>query len=108
MAECSWAILCDYAFLDVSRKMCLIGMFDRVFAAAVPTSHHQAALAVRLIGNPNEKVALKVEIVRPSGGVLGTLGGEVTLGDTGTGEFQINTVGWPTQGARLYAFNIYI
>ena len=45
MAECDWAILCDYSFLDVSRKMCLIGIFDKITAANVPATHHQAALA---------------------------------------------------------------
>ena len=108
MAECSWAILCDYSFLDVSRKMCLIGIFDRVWAQAVPTTHHQAALALKLIGDPNEKVAMKVEIVRPAGGVLATLGGEVTLGDTGSGEFNMNIAGLPLPDFGLYAFNIYL
>lgn len=28
MAECEWAIVCDYAFLDAGGKMCLIGIFD--------------------------------------------------------------------------------
>jgi hypothetical protein len=26
MAGCDWAIVCDYAFLDIGRKMCMIGV----------------------------------------------------------------------------------
>ena len=107
MAECEWAILCDYAFQDVARKTCLIGAFDRIFAAAVPAQHHQAALVVRFSGEPTEKVKFRVEITRPSGGTVGTLNGEIQLGDTGGGEFIANIAGLPIPDWGAYAFSIY-
>jgi len=108
VAECDWVILCDYAFHDIGRKTCLIGIFDRIFAPSVPTAHHQAALAVKLVGDPKEKVAFKVEITRPAGGTLANLGGEVELGDSGTGELQFNMAGLPLPDYGLYAFNVYL
>jgi hypothetical protein len=108
MAEIEWAILCDYAFLDAGRKSCLIGVFDRIFTPRVPATHHQAALALKLIGDATEKVALKIEITRPQGGVLVTLGAETQLTDSGTVELQINMAGLQLPDFGLYAFNIYL
>lgn len=90
MAECDWAILCDYAFLDVGRKMCMIGVFDRVYAPAVPSALHQSSLAMRLLGEPNETVNFRVEIIRPNGGQLARIEGTVQVGDTGKTELQLN------------------
>src|SRR5258708_7624665 len=111
MADCDWVILCDYAFHDIGRKMCLIGIFDKIFVPSVPATHHQAALAVRLVGEPKEKVSFKVEITRPpeaGGGTVANLGGEVELAEAGTGEIQFNMGGLPLPDYGLYAFNVYL
>lgn len=108
MAECEWAILCDYAFLDVNRKMCLIGTFNQVYTQNVPSVHQQAALALKLMGDANEKVPIRVEIVRPTGGVLGKLEGEVQLSESGGGEINMNIVGLPIPDWGLYSFNVYV
>lgn len=108
MAKCDWGILCDYAFLDVGRKMCLIGIFDRIFAPAVPATHHQAALALKLVGEPKEKVQLRVEIIRPNGDVLAKVEGGAELGDAGTAEIQMGMAGLPLPDFGIYGFNVYI
>ena len=109
MAECDWVILCDYAFQDVGRKICLIGVFDRVFTKAVPSSLHQSALAIKLIGQPSEHVAFRVEIVRPTGGQLGKFEGAVELSsDTGVAELQFGIAGLPLPDFGLYNFNIFV
>lgn len=108
MAECDWAILCDYAFLDVNRKMCLIGTFNQVNALNVPAVHQQAALALKIIGEAGEKVPIRVEIVRPSGGILGKLEGEIQLAPAGGGEIHLNIAGLPIPDWGLYSFNIYL
>ena len=108
MAKCDWAVLCDYAFLDAGRKTCLIGVFDRIFAPAVPTNHHQAALALKLVGEPKEKVQLRVEIVRPTGEILRKIDAEAELGDAGTLEIQLGLPGLPLPDFGIYAFNIYM
>lgn len=108
MADCDWAILCDYAFLDVNRKMCLIGTFNQINSAAVPSVHPQASLALKIIGEGNEKVPIRVEIVRPSGGLLGKLEGEIQLGESGSGEVNLNMAALPIPDWGLYSFNVYL
>ena len=111
MADVDWAILCDYAFLDVGRKVCAIGIFSRVFAGAVPARHHQSAIVIRFIGEPGETIKFKIEIVRPvtsSGGTLATINGEAKLGDSGTSEFTTNIAGLPLPDYGDYGFNIYV
>jgi len=83
MADCEWAILCDYAFLDAQGKMCLIGIFNRVHARTVPTFHRQAMLIVQLAGEPGEDVRVKIEILRPTGTVLQGLEGQGTISPMG-------------------------
>jgi hypothetical protein len=108
MAECEWAILCDYAFLDLNRKTCMIGVFDKIFASSVPSALHQSALAIKFSGAANETVNFKVQILRPIGsGQLASLEGNVTLVETGTAEMQFNIVGLPLPDYGAYAFNVY-
>jgi hypothetical protein len=108
VATCDWGILCDYAFLDERRKICLIGIFDRIIAPAVPAIHHQAALALKLIGEPREKVQFRVEIIRPTGEVLAKMGGEGELGPSGTAEINMGMAAMPLPDFGIYAFNVYI
>jgi hypothetical protein len=107
MAECDWAILCDYAFLDVSRKMCMIGIFDRIFAPRVPAALNHSSLAMRILGQPNETVQFRVDVVRPNGGQLINLEGTVQVGDTGKTELQFNIAQLALPDYGLYSFNIY-
>ncbi len=109
MAECDWAILCDYAFLDVSRKMCLIGTFDRVYAPSVPGGLHQAAIAMKLLGDPNQTANFRLEIMRPNqGGQLITAQGSAMLGDSGTADVQFNIAGLPLPDYGVYSINVYV
>lgn len=108
MATCEWALLCDYAFLDVSRKICLVGIFDRISAKSVPAVHHQAAIAMKFVGEPKEKIILKIEIIRPTGEVLTRIEGGGELGIAGTAEIQFSMASLPIPDFGIYAFNIYI
>ena len=108
MADCEWALLCDYTFRDVGQKVCLIGIFDRIFAKSVPATHHQAALVFRLTGTPNEKVAFKLEIVRPTNAVIGTVGGEATIGDNGTADVNVNIGGLLLPDWGTYSINVHV
>jgi hypothetical protein len=70
MAECEWAILCDYTFRDEAKKVCVIRIFDRIFAPHVPTTHHQVALVFHFVGDAHEKFTFRLEIVRRTGALL--------------------------------------
>jgi len=107
MAECDWAVLCDYAFQDIGRKTCLIGIFDRIFATSVPTVLLQAALGLKLLGNPGEQVAFRVEIIRPTGSQLATFGGNVVIAESSSLEVQIRMAGLQLPDFGVYGLNIY-
>ena len=107
MAECDWAVICDYAFQDIGRKTCLIGIFDRIFAVTVPTVLHQAALGLKLLGSPNEHVAFRVEIIRPTGNQLATFGGNVVIAENGSLEVQVRMAGMQLPDFGVYGLNIY-
>jgi len=107
MAECDWAVLCDYAFQDIGRKTCLIGIFDRVFATQVPTVLLQAALGIKLLGNPGEQVAFRIEIIRPTGGQLATFGGNVVIAESGSLEVSVRMAGLQLPDFGVYGLNIY-
>lgn len=77
-------------------------------SASVPADHHQAALALKIVGEPNEKVPIRAEITRPTGGVLAKIEGEVLLAGAGAGELQLNIAGLPLPDYGLYGFNIYV
>ncbi len=108
MATCDWALLCDYAFQDVNRKLCVIGIFDRIFAPAVPATQHQAALALKLVGEPRERVRIRLEVVRPTGEVLARIEGGGELGEAGTAEIHLGMAGLPLPDFGIYAFNLFV
>lgn len=108
MAQCEWAILCDYAFRDEGRKTCVIGIFDRIFTKGVPSAHHQAALVLRLSGQPGEQTHVRVELVRPTGGGLAKLEADVTLGPNAGADVQLNFAGMPLPDYGTYSFNVYL
>lgn len=106
MADCEWVILCDYAFSAEGGKLCLIGIFDKIHARAVPSTHLQAAIAFGLLGDEGEQVALRVQIVRPTGGVLVHIGGPATLGRGVTrGNLPLHELVLPDFGN--YAIEVY-
>jgi len=108
MAECDWAILSDYAFLDVSRKMCLIGVFDRIYATAVPTALHQSSIAMKMLGNPGENVSFRIEIIRPTGGQLASVQGSVLVLDSSSADVQLNIAGLALPDYGAYSVNVYV
>lgn len=108
MAECDWAILCDYAFMDIGKKMCMIGVFERVFAPAVPSTLRQSSVSLKILGNPGENVNFRVEISRPSGGQLAGIGGTVQIPDTGSADVQFNLAGLPLPDYGAYSVNVFV
>ena len=108
MAECDWAILCDYAFMDIGKKMCMIGVFDRVFAPAVPSTLRQSSVSLKLLGNPGENVNFRVEVSRPAGGQLANVGGTLVIPDTGSADVQFTLAGLPLPDYGPYSVNVFV
>lgn len=93
MAECEWAMLCDYAFLDAGGKMCLIGIFDNIFAKKVPATHAQACLVVQIRGKAKEPIAVRIEIVRPTGATLQRIDASGEISDEGGAAINLRLMG---------------
>ncbi len=109
MAECDWAILCDYAFLDSNRKQCLIGAFDNIFAANVPSGLPRAAVALKILGNPSEQVTFRLEIMRPTGPQLLAAQGSVAIpADASAADVQFNLIGVPLPDYGIYLINVFV
>jgi hypothetical protein len=109
MAECDWAILCDYAFLDSNRKQCLIGAFDRVFAPNVPSGLARASIALKILGDPNEQVSFRLEIMRPTGPqLLAAQGSAAIPAESSTADVQFNLVGVPLPDYGVYLVNVFV
>ena len=91
MAECDWIILCDYAFPDMRGKLCLIGAFDVIFAPNVPVKHERAAIGFSIVGEPGERVQMKLDIIGPTGQVVMKAPPQTfTLPDSGGAQGQID------------------
>jgi len=106
MAVCTWAVLCDYAFLDDHGKMCLIGIFDRINTKGVPTTHAHASLVLRLRGEPGEDVRVRVEMIRPTGAPQGRTEQNVKLSPAGDAGIQMSLASLPLPDFGRYAFTI--
>ncbi len=90
MATVEYLHLCDYAFSDQGNKPCIIGIFDQINAVNYPAVHPMMAVAMRLRGAAHETVDLKIELVRPAGGVLATMQGNVVIDGAGSAFMQVN------------------
>lgn len=108
MAECDWAILCDYAFLDSNKKQCVIGAFDRIIAPNVPVVLPRASVAVKILGNPHENVRFRLEVIRPSGTRLLGADGNALIAESGTADVQFNLVNTSLPDHGVYSINIYV
>lgn len=54
MVQCDWVIICDHTLRDELGKVCLIGVFDQIAVADVPTTVRRMALAFRFSGTPGD------------------------------------------------------
>jgi hypothetical protein len=106
MADCDWIILCDYAFPAMHGKLCMVGIFDMIFATAVPAAHARAFIGFSLVGEPGEKGEAKLEIIGPTGQVVSSAKAAFTLPELGSafGALEVQNLVLPEFGR--YAIQI--
>jgi hypothetical protein len=103
MATCEWVILSDYAIEANDNKLSIIGMFENIRVAQLPGGVPQFVVAIRLSGDPNEKVSLSVAIESTtSAKVLETQKATVTL--TPAGMRHVTAV---FQGLSFAEYGVY-
>lgn len=61
--EIDLALLADAATIDVSGKLNILGIFDRISVPSFPTSHPHLALVFRLSASMDESGQHRVEII---------------------------------------------
>jgi len=102
MADSDWIVLCDYAFPALNGKLCLIGIFETIFADAIPATHPRAAIGFNLIGEPGEQIKATIKIISPSAEVIARADIVSVLPDAGTGSVHLEI-----QGLALPEFGRY-
>ena len=115
MAECEWILLCDYAFLAEPSKVSVIGMFDVIYAQRVPATHDRAFIAFNILGEPGERVPVKLEIIGPSGNTIATATAIAVLPDSGGAksfvelrQFGFDRMGPPRDPSRSWRWSAKI
>ncbi len=61
-------VSCDKAFFDENRKLCIIGIFNKIRLDGLPGRLIDSYLAINIIGKPNMVVSPKVELISPGDG----------------------------------------
>jgi hypothetical protein len=93
MADCEWIILCDYAFPTQNGKLCLVGIFDKIWTTNTPVTHPQLAIAFSVIGEPGENVGMKLSIIRPTGAPLQSFNTTFVLPNEGSARSSFQILG---------------
>jgi len=87
------AVLADYANVERSGKLNIMGIFDVIFAPSVPCRHAQMNLVVRLDAEPSETgvtLPIDIQLVNEDGQIAFGLKGEMAFAKAPAGELSTN------------------
>jgi len=87
------AVLADYANVERSGKLNIMGIFDVINAPSVPCLHAQMNLVVRLVAEPSETGAplpIDIQLINEDGQVAFGLKGEMAFPAAPAGELSTN------------------
>lgn len=91
MAECEWAIFCEYPFRDAQHRLGMIGIFDTLTFDVLPQPLRHGWLNLKFRGNPGEPVRFTVRIFSPEAEVTETPEPPtIVIGDSGTAEMSLD------------------
>jgi hypothetical protein len=109
MAECEWAILCEYPFRDAQRRLGMIGIFDVVAFDELPQVLRHGWLNLKFRGRPGEQVDFAVRIFPPGAEVIDTPEPPaVTIGDGGSIEMSLDLQDLTLERFGVYEFEILV
>jgi hypothetical protein len=109
MAQCEWAIFCEYPFRDAQHRLGMIGIFDVVASDGLPQVLRHGWLNVKFRGTPGEQVAFAVRIFLPGGDVIETPEPPpATIGDGGSAEMSLDLQDLTLDRFGVYEFEILI
>ena len=109
MAECEWAILCEYPFRDAQRRLGMLGIFDVIAVDALPQPLRHGWLNLKFRGRPGEQVAFAVRIFPPGAAVIDTPEPPpITIGDSGSIEMSLDLQDLTLERVGVYEFEILV
>lgn len=87
-----WAMLADYAMVDSSGKLSVVGIFDRLWAATVPTLHPLLFVVARWKGPPLGLVTVELSVWGPSKDLVvsGTQSAQLAPDGSASGIFRLS------------------
>jgi hypothetical protein len=83
------AVIADYANIEKSGKLNIMGIFGVINAPQVPCVHQQMSLIVRLVAEPSETnipLPVQVQMIDEDGKIVSELKGQVLFPSAPTGE----------------------
>ena len=115
--EVDLGLLADAATIDVSGKINVLGVFDRISAADFPVQHPHLALVLRFVGGPTDigSHSLTIRLVTQSGEEVLALDGELQVGPVPGSQgnimriphvLNLDGVVFPNPG--LYSFDVSV
>jgi hypothetical protein len=109
MAECEWAILCEYPFRDAQRRLGMIGIFDVVAFDELPQLLRHGWLNLKFRGQPGERVSFAVRIFPPDAEVIDTPEPPAAIiGDSGSTEMSLDLQDLTIERVGSYEFEILV
>lgn len=116
MINVSLGLVADYANVSREGKLNIMGTFDEIWSAQVPTVHPAMVLVLVLeaeSGDADKSHKLGIELVDADGGKVFSIDGELRFNKPAPGRkiktnqlININNIQLPKFGS--YAFNIFI
>ncbi len=90
--QLAFALLADAANVSVEGKLNILGVFDALQVASVPTVHPRATLVMRLKGTIDESGhhRLTMSWIAPDGGELWSSGGDLDIGPPPQGAVEMD------------------
>jgi hypothetical protein len=92
--------------------MCVIGIFDRIFVGQVPAQHRRSHVVARVAVQPKESVAVRIDLVRPTGAVLKTVNVPVNVPDSAAADAYVHVHlvldNLPLPDFGAYRCNVYL
>lgn len=96
--------LADYATNTEDKKLCLLGIFDKLFVRNLPASHARLSFAVTLVGEPHTQEKMNLRIYSPSGKEEFTAEVNVNFGENRKSNLISNFEGFPIKETGTYRF----
>jgi hypothetical protein len=102
--QAGWAVLADYALVDATGKLSVIGIFDRLTASEFPSIHPILFVVVSWVGPPSKVAVAELRLWGPGKELL--VGGQqqVQLGLDGhaNGVFRLSPIALPQAGSYVF------